>query len=125
MRWGSGGCWGNGIAVCGSPVSAEHFHSHPTPPSPLPPSCQDSVPNVHCQQERRRGEGLGGERVLPLACLTVPDPLPRVTPRRTSLVALNLQSLSFEGWVRGVWEASWLLDYTSVVEVRVTLLPWA
>lgn len=60
--------------------------------------------------------------MLPLACLTVPDPLPHVTPRRTSLVALNLRSLSFEGWVRGVWEASWLF-HTSVVEVRVTLLP--
>ena len=45
----------------------------------------------------QRGWGVGRKWALPLACLTVPDPLLCVTPRRTSLAALNLQSLSFEG----------------------------
>lgn len=49
---------------------------------------------------KQRGRGMGRKWALPLACFTVPDPLPCVTPRRTSLAALNLQSLSFEGWVR-------------------------
>lgn len=91
--------WGNGITGWGSPVSAEHFHSCPTPPS-----SRLSPTRIQCQEEtasqKAEGEGVGRKWALPLACLTVPDPLPCVTSRRTSLAALNLQSLSFEGWLR-------------------------
>ena len=56
-----GGRWGNGITGWGSPVSAEHFHSCPTPPS-----SRLSPTRIQCQEEtasqKAEGEG-GGEEV--------------------------------------------------------------
>ena len=53
--------WGNGITGWGSPVSAEHFHS-----CPIPPSSRLSPTRIQCQEEtasqKAEGEG-GGEEV--------------------------------------------------------------
>jgi hypothetical protein len=53
--------WGNGITGWGSPVSAEHFHS-----CPPPPSSRLSPTRIQCQEEtasqKAEGEG-GGEEV--------------------------------------------------------------
>lgn len=63
-----GGRWGNGITGWGSPVSAEHFHSCPTPPSsrlsPTGIQCQEETASQKAEREEG-GEEVGVASSLP------------------------------------------------------------